>query len=182
MKRLTFKRRGFSLLEVMLGLAIAIFVVSALFFMLPKVQSSQRADRESRNIGAIKAGVKTLYGGVSNYVGLSNTVAINARIIPENMLVSGSTTRIVNAYGGDVTVYASDYGISKTTGSSFTLIYTKVPTEDCIKMVPPVAGDLSAAQINGTRVKEIGGVLDLDALVTACKAGGNVNQINLSTL
>lgn len=182
MKQTFKKRRGFSLLEITLALAIAITIAAGGFTVYKKAQSSQRAEREARNIATIKAGVKSLYGGKSNYEGLVNQVAIEAHIIPDNMLVPGSMRQIVSSYGGQVTVYASDYGITKGPNSSFTIIYAGVPDEDCVKLVPPVVGDLSAAKVNNTRVKEIGGVLDLDALTTACSEGKNKNQINLSTL
>lgn len=175
-------RRGFSLLEITLVLAMIILVAAGVFTIYKKVQSSQRAEREARNIATIKAGVRTLYAGKSNYAGLVNQVAIEANIIPDTMLVPGSMRTIMSSYGGPVTVYSSDYGITKGPDSSFTIIYTGVPDEDCVKLVPPVVGDLSAAKVNNTRIKEIGGVLDLEALTTACSQGKNKNQLNLSTL
>ena len=56
-------KKGFSLLELLLTLGVIAGIIIAAFIVFPKVQASQKIDKESRNITAIQAGVKSLYGG-----------------------------------------------------------------------------------------------------------------------
>ena len=80
------KNKGFSLLEILLVLAIAAALVIGAFIVYPKVQAGARADAESKNISTIVAGIKSLYTSSSTYTGLTNAVAANAKIFPDNML------------------------------------------------------------------------------------------------
>ena len=78
-------KKGFSLLELLLVLGIIAALVVAAFIVYPKVQASQRAQAESNNIATIQAGVKALYTSASSFTGLTNTVAVQAKIFPDNM-------------------------------------------------------------------------------------------------
>ena len=82
-------KKGFSLLELLLVLGIIAALVVAAFIVYPKVQASQRAQAESNNIATIQAGVKALFTSASSFTGLTNSVAVQAKIFPDNML-SGS--------------------------------------------------------------------------------------------
>lgn len=102
----------------MLVLGIISALVVAAFIVYPKVQASQRAQAESNNIATIQAGVKSLYTSASSFTGLSNTVAVQAKIFPDNML-SGSESAVkpINAFKGDVILGAAATGPSKAPGS-----------------------------------------------------------------
>lgn len=173
-------KKGFTLTEVMLCLAIAAIIIITIFMAYPKIKASQYIDQESRNIASIKAGVRSLYTTKPSYSGLSNKVAAYAEIIPSSMIQSNTSYSLKSAWGGTVTIYSSDYGITKSPDSSFTIIYTNVPADVCAKLVATDAGEMSAIKVGNTRVKEIGGLLDIDATTTAC-APGNIN-INFSSL
>jgi prepilin-type N-terminal cleavage/methylation domain-containing protein len=87
-------KKGFSLLELLLVLGIIAALVVAAFIVYPKVQASQRAQAESNNIATIQAGVKALYTSASSFTGLTNSVAVQAKIFPDNMLSgSGSSAK-----------------------------------------------------------------------------------------
>lgn len=77
-------------------------LVVAAFIVYPKVQASQRAQAESNNIATIQAGVKALYTSASSFTGLTNTVAVQAKIFPDNMLSgSGTAAKPINAFKGN---------------------------------------------------------------------------------
>ena len=172
--------KGFTLTEVLLTLGVAAIIIIIIFLAYPKVRASQYIDQESRNIASIKSGVRSLYTVKPSYEGLSNKVAAYAEIIPPIMIQSNTSYTLRSAWGGSVTIYSSDYGITKTADSSFTIIYNSVPADVCAKLVATDAGEMSAIKIGTTRVKEIGGLLDVNATTTAC-AAGNVS-INFSSL
>ena len=112
-------KKGFSLLELLLVLGIIAALVVAAFIVYPKVQASQRAQAESNNIATIQAGVKALYTSASSFTGLTNTVAVQAKIFPDNMLSgSGTAAKPINAFKGNVMLAATATGPSSATGSS----------------------------------------------------------------
>ncbi|HDZ1658802.1 TPA: type IV pilin [Salmonella enterica subsp. enterica serovar Gallinarum] len=96
---------------------IAALVVAA-FIVYPKVQASQRAQAESNNIATIQAGVKALYTSASSFTGLTNTVAVQAKIFPDNMLSgTGNAAKPINAFKGNVTLAAAGNFYTAKVGS-----------------------------------------------------------------
>lgn len=122
-------KKGFSLLELLLVMGIIAALVVAAFIVYPKVQASQRAEAESKNISLIQAGVKSLYSGASSYSELSITTIVKAKILPESMTkISGMASSMVNVWTGNIGVNSADTGPSGATGSSFIITYRSVPS------------------------------------------------------
>lgn len=177
-------KKGFSLLELLLVLGIIAALVVAAFIVYPKVQASQRAQAESNNIATIQAGVKALYTSASSFTGLTNTVAVQAKIFPDNMLSgSGSSVKPINAFKGDVVVASATTGPSGAQGSSFTITYSNVPAAECTKIITAAAGNFYAAGV-GTAgsVKAAGEVLDVAKTATQCQSGGNSNTLIFTSI
>ncbi|HGY8314653.1 TPA: type 4 pilus major pilin, partial [Escherichia coli] len=167
-------KKGFSLLELLLVLGIIAALVVAAFIVYPKVQASQRAQAESNNIATIQAGVKALYTSASSFTGLTNSVAVQAKIFPDNMLSgSGSSATPINAFKGNVVVASADTGPSEATGSSFTITYSNVPAAECTKIITAAAGNFYTAGVGTAgNVKAAGEVLDVAKTATQCESGG----------
>ncbi|UQY51077.1 type 4 pilus major pilin [Salmonella enterica] len=111
-------KKGFSLLELLLVLGIIAALVVEAFIVYPKVQASQRAQAESNNIATIQAGVKALYTSASSFTGLTNTVAVQAKIFPDNMLSgTGNAAKPINAFKGNVTLAAAGNFYTAKVGS-----------------------------------------------------------------
>ncbi|TCL43328.1 prepilin-type N-terminal cleavage/methylation domain-containing protein [Raoultella planticola] len=177
-------KKGFSLLELLLVLGIIAALVVAAFIVYPKVQASQRAQAESNNIATIQAGVKALYTSASSFTGLTNTVAVQAKIFPDNMLSgSGSSATPINAFKGNVVVASADTGPSAATGSSFTITYSNVPAAECTKIITAAAGNFYTAGVGTAgNVKAAGEVLDVAKTATQCQNGGNSNTLIFTSL
>lgn len=162
-------KKGFSLLELLLVLGIIAALVVAAFIVYPKVQASQRAQAESNNIATIQAGVKALYTSASSFTGLTNTVAVQAKIFPDNMLSgSGTAAKPINAFKGNVTLVAANTGPSSAAGSSFTITYDNVPAAECVKIATAAAGNFYTTKIGSRTVKAADGTLDVAATASAC--------------
>ncbi|WP_323109723.1 type 4 pilus major pilin [Pectobacterium carotovorum] len=177
-------KKGFSLLELLLVLGIVAALVVAAFIVYPKVQASQRSQAESNNIATIQAGVKALYTSASSFTGLSSTVAVQAKIFPDNML-SGSESAVkpINAFKGDVTLAAAATGPSGVAGSSFTITYANVPAAECTKIVTAAAGNFYEVGVGvAANVKAAGDVLDVSKTATQCAAGGNSNTLIFTSI
>lgn len=147
----------YSLLELLLVLGIIAALVVASFLVYPKVQASQRAQAEANNIATIQAGVKALYTSASSFTGLTNTIAVQANIFPDNMLSgSGTAAKPINVFKGSVVVAAASTGPSAVAGSSFTITYPNVPAA--------------------------GGVLDVAKTAPQCQSAGNSNTLIFTSI
>lgn len=171
-----FKNKGFSLLEILLVLAIAAALVIGAFMVYPKVKAAQQADIEAKNISTIVAGVKTLYGSVSNYKGLDNTVAINAKIVPENML-DGTPDGIYSSFKGAVTISANGNTHSGEDDSGFFIRYVRLMPEVCSKLVSNVQSTFYEINVNGTYAKEYGEGYDAAKATQLCNISGSGNYV-----
>lgn len=161
-------KKAFSLLELLLDLGIIAALVVAAFIVYPKVQALQRAQAESNNIATIQAGVKALYTSASSFTGLTNTVAVQAKIFPDNMLSgSGTAAKPINVKG-NVTLAATATGPSSAAGSSFTITYDNVPAAECVKIATAAAGNFYITTVGTKVVKAAGGTLDVAATAAAC--------------
>ncbi|HAT7491864.1 TPA: prepilin-type N-terminal cleavage/methylation domain-containing protein [Raoultella ornithinolytica] len=177
-------KKGFSLLELLLVLGIIAALVVAAFIVYPKVQASQRAQAESNNIATIQAGVKALFTSASSFTGLTNSVAVQAKIFPDNMLSgSGSAAKPINAFKGNVTLAAANTGPSAATASSFTITYENVPASECTKIITAAAGNFYTAGVGTAgNVKAAGGVLNVASASTECDKGGNNNTLIFTSI
>ena len=175
-------KKGFSLLELLLVLGIIAALVVAAFIVYPKVQASQRSQAESNNIVTIQAGVKALYTSASSFTGLNNSVAVQAKIFPDNMLSgSGNSATPINAFKGAVTLGVANTGPSSAAGSSFTITYDNVPAAECTKIMTATAGNFYIAQVGSTTVKPAGGTLDVAATAGAC-SDANSNTLIFTSI
>lgn len=148
--------KGFSLLEILLVLAIAAGIVSAAFIIYPKVQTSFKINREATNIATIQAGIKSIYGSVSNFSGLNTDFAINANIVPEDMIQENAGVKtIVNSFKGSVTISSSNYGPNSTVDASYNITYTGLQTEECIKLGVASVRNVYNMRINGIPLSAI---------------------------
>lgn len=171
--------KGFSLLELLLVLGIVSALIVAAFIVYPKVQSSQRAEQEAKNISAIIAGVESLYAGKADYTGISEVVLINAKLIPANMLIgSGSMTQVYNSFKGIVAVVnASPKG--------WGIVYDNVPSAECSKISASLSSRISELYINNTLVKaryptaNTTKDFNLAETIKACNDGGEKNRLTM---
>lgn len=86
---------------------------------------------ESNNIATIQAGIKSLYNATSNYSGLNETVAVQAKMFPDNMLSGGKP---VNNFKENVLLGFSTDSPSGVADSAFTITYVGVPASECTKL------------------------------------------------
>ena len=172
-------KKGFSLLEILLVLgAIAALIVAA-FMIFPKVQASQRIDRESRNLTAIQAGVKSLYGGRAKISSINTDSFIASKNAPENMIQDG---KLINEWKGNVQVeYSGNHG-------KYNIIYDAVPASDCSKLIAAVSSNFVSIDVyngnGGTQVKNLeeGKNIDIAATSAACFSEDNATIIFASII
>lgn len=142
------KGKGFSLLELLLVLGVIAALIVGAFIVYPKVRNSQSIDAEAKNIATIRSGILALYASQATISGgLNNSIAIQAQIFPDNMLVKNGSavSKVVNSFGGDV-ILVTGLWYGKTVA---TLQYNNVPTELCTKLITAVGSNMFLVTAGG---------------------------------
>lgn len=145
--------KGFSLIELLLVMAIIAALVVASFIVYPKVQAGRAAEQEAKIITSAVAGVKALYPS-RDYRSITSEVAANAAVFPSEMVMPDGT--IQNRWGGmvEVTPSARTGAIANNSSARryFRIVYTNVPSAVCQKlvgMVEPYFGVIRISSVNG---------------------------------
>lgn len=125
--------KGFTLIEALLTIGLAIIIMAFVFIIYNKISSNVKINNEINNIIKIKGMIDSAYAGSPNYEGISYSMFD----FPENMYDKNSFTTIngkkiydvVNAWAGRV--YIKQYN----NNAYYSIIYYQVPVEACYKMV-----------------------------------------------
>lgn len=172
--------RGFSLIELLLVLGIVSGILVLAFVAYPKVQATSRAKAEAEHLTFISGGIKNLYATAKNFgtAGANlNQVLLNAKIIPDDLQVSGAT--INNTWGGNVVVAVD------STPLRYTITYTNVPTAECSKIGTTVAANYLKLTINGAtifdRTAGSTGAADIDPALVAANCAGSTGSTMVFT-
>lgn len=151
------KARGFSLIELLLVIGFIAGALVLAFVTYPKVQATNRANVEAQHITVFAGGIKNLYSTAQNFNSLSNTVLLNAKVVPDDLQTAPPI--INNIWGGTITV-------SPTSGAplTYTIAYTAVPSSECTKLATSVSVNFLKLVINSDT-----------PLFDRTASGGNVN-------
>lgn len=149
-------KKGFSLLELLLVLAIIAALIVSAFIIFPQIKISQEVSSESKNISVLRSGLASLYQStqIPNNIEM-NQIAINADVVPYNML-DGTTNKIRNVWGGDV--YVGSYYMVQ--GSPILVIqYNHVPADACAKLVMGTAFNAEQVVVGKAKEGDTGGII-----------------------
>lgn len=171
MKLLRKGKKGFTLVEILLVVGFIALAGIGIYTVYNKVNMSNNASNESRNINLIKAGVKNIYGSSQGYAGLTNSVLNDARATPDSMRAipyTAGATAITNSFGGAVTVLPVTLG-GAGLNNGFQITYPQVPGAICSRLVTMLDKNIEQITVAGTVVKPYGtGNLNVVSLATQC--------------
>jgi prepilin-type N-terminal cleavage/methylation domain-containing protein len=183
---------GFSLIELLLVLAIIAALAVAAFIIYPRVQSGRNATYEQQILSSAQAGVKALFT-TNNYANLNATVAADAELFPASMKLSDGT--IQNQWGGVVAVGPTgpDGAASAVVPARyFSFVYPNVPADVCIRLAGAAVSNYGTVRVDVANGGAIGsGVVVQDlysatstplnqaAIATACKGADGKATIQL---
>lgn len=178
--------KGNTLIEVLLVVGLVAVFAAGVYYIYNKVVTYISSTSESRNLDAIRAGVKSLYTGQSVYTGVTNTVLNNSRVTPDSMRAIpyvADDANINNSFGGTVKVDVSQLG-SSTLNNGFYIEYQKVPGAVCPKLVTQAGNGFDQVTVAGTVVKTFGtNSLDIPTLAQKCATdSGNGITIKFESL
>ena len=177
--------KGFTLVEILLVVGFISLAGIGIYTVYAKVQQSNAALTEGKNLSTIRAGVKNLFGSSSNYANVANSVLNDARVTPDSMravpYVAGDNN-INNSFGGVVKVTPVALGGGVNNG--FDVDFPKVPGGVCANLVTGSGTAWDQITVNAVVVKTFGtGTLNVALLATNCAADvGNGVDIKFDSL
>ena len=157
MKRIcTDNQNGRSMVE-MLGVLAIIGVLSVGGIAgYSKAMTKFKINKTMDQVSMLVANIRTLYSGQRNYKGLGNSTAIGFGIIPNEMY--SSTSKIVNAFNGEVSIAAASGDTAGGTGSTvyqnkaFQITYDGLSREACVAIATADWGTGAASGLVGMAV------------------------------
>lgn len=176
------KSKGFTLVEILLVVGFIALASIGIYAVYSKVQTSSKANEEGKNLETMRAGIKNLYGGQTNYTGLSATVVAQAKVAPLSMINVGNTLR--NSFGGAVTI--TPVSVNGGTNNAFSITYANIPADVCVKLATASGASFDGVgPTSGTWTwKPIasGSVVNLTTVTPACSAYTGVAANTISFL
>jgi prepilin-type N-terminal cleavage/methylation domain-containing protein len=167
------RRRGFSLLELAMVLALGVLIAVGVMMFYTQANTSRNSQNAVTEVGAIQQAVRSLYGGQSTYDGLDNSVLISTKALPIRM-VSG-TNGLRNSFSGAITVAPANSGGG--TDSGFSVSFAAVPQDACVKIAAQDFGrGVYSVTVGGTTRTAGSGTpppFDPGSAAAACSAATN---------
>ncbi|WP_028491634.1 type 4 pilus major pilin [Thioalkalivibrio sp. ALE19] len=164
------KVRGFTLVEMLIVLAIGASVLFGVFLTVSAVQNQQAANEASENLNLFAAEIQTLFRGQSDFSDISNTVLLDAGIVPGPMEQGGE---IVTAWNDDVVVDHTDLTGTSGTDNAFEIKYP-LPEAACTNVIQAVEGAFAEVRVGGSTIKDANNrEMDIPTMASECSSGGD---------
>lgn len=160
------KQNGFTAIELLFALGIIAVATVVIVKLMENNSNKAKAQQMIADVSAITNNVRSAYNG-SNYSGLDTQSAINEKVIPDDLNISGDT--ISNQFpGGTISITAIN-------DTSFTISYTNVPSSVCNEVITHIgAGEFSSITANDKEVYSGSGTIDPKVVADACSNTGVV--------
>lgn len=166
------KKNGFSLVELLLVLAIIAALSVAAFIIYVKVSDNMRVAKEIFNITNARASIVSMYKSAPSYEGINSLPEETLRMIFNSTMFKGDMGQPFNTYGGQVAVVPVSIG--NNTDAGFMISSPMVPNDDCIKIVSGLKGSFMGIDVNGETLKEKSSdIVSNNAIINACSRDNN---------
>lgn len=174
------RQKGFSLIELMLVLAVMAALAVAAFFIYSKVQVARTANQTAQTLAQAQATLKGVFVS-EKYDELTTAVAVAGKFFPPQM--TSSPTTLKNQWDGAVTINGSDArGAPITPGGAvarhFAIRYEAVPDDVCKRLVPSAALNFGRVVIGSTTVFDQLTEIKMDiseaSIVSACNGNSTI--------
>lgn len=165
-------QRGFTLVELMIASVIIAIGIALVYAGVKTYMAKDRANTEGKELTPIFTNIQAKYSQRANYSGVTCAGLINLGVFPD--VRQATATTLTNRWGGSITC---SVGTITSTNDVVNLTYTNVPEAECKDIVPMIEDAVRVVSVGGATVKSDNVQTDLDALGTACKAGGQNNSV-----
>ena len=148
-----YNENGRSMVE-MLGVLAIIGVLSVGGIAgYSKAMNKYKINKTTDQVSMLVANIRTLFSSQGNYKDLDNENAIKFGVVPNDMIKTADddTTKLVNAFGGDVTIAAAkartaDGSETVPGNEAFIIEYAGLSSEACVTVA---TGDWGSGQASG---------------------------------
>lgn len=123
------QRRGLTLIEAAMVLAILALVVAGVMMFYQNASTNQKITSAASQVSSIQQAVRSMYAGQANYAGLQNSDIISA--LPKSMQV-GTSDSLRNAFNGAIVVDSVANG--SNADAAFTIAFSGLPSEACVRL------------------------------------------------
>ena len=175
------RRRGLTLIETAMVLAIAAVFIAGVMLFFQNASISAKTNEATSQLAAIQQAVRTVYAGQASYDAGTGSIVqglIAPRSVPAKM-VHTSTQTLRNAFNRDVDVQPV------ANGANFDVVFNGLPSDACAKMLTmdfgrgllQVSGSPSAQTAGGT-----GGTSGSTGPMTPTDAGEACGSNNTSSI
>jgi type II secretory pathway pseudopilin PulG len=127
------RQRGLTLIELVLGVSVAVFIAGIAIATYQQAQSSGRGYSAANGLVALTSSARAMYPN-SAYTGANPAPLAQSGTLPSSM-VSGAT--LVGAFGGNILVVPVATTAGASTGLS--VRYPQVPKSECARMIQAVS-------------------------------------------
>jgi len=162
------KQKGNQLLFVLLALVIGGVVLAVGVNQYQDAENKASVQETVGQVNTIIGNAKQNFGQYA-YAGITTSIAIGSRVIPDSL--STSPTTAVNKFGGAVT-FADNGATNAGTGL---LTYQNVPAESCVAIVNGTQALARRVIVGTTDVKPLDGTINVATLNAQCTAAANTS-------
>lgn len=125
------RRRGLTLIETAMVLAIAAVFIAGVMLFFQNASISSKTNEATSQLAAIQQAIRTVYAGQASYdtsTGTMEQALIQTRSVPSKMVDTASNT-LRHAFNGPVLIGPA------AGGSNFQVVFNGLPSDACAKML-----------------------------------------------
>lgn len=180
MLRQRFRQAGMTLTESLLVLGIGAMAAAIAYGGYKMATASVTVASQTNGTIMLIGGIKRTFSTATDYSGVTVTNAINAKVVPSNFRING-TTEIYNGWGGLVTPAVGIQGAA-IPNTKFKITVSAVPSDHCADFVNGISSAAESIWANGTTagthdVKPAGSSVDPTRLITQCVSGATITAV-----
>lgn len=170
------KCAGFNAIELSLVLGVVAIAIVGVIRIMGSNTDKQNAAQMVNDVSTMVSNIKNAYSSsTTGYSTLSTSVAIDGKMVPQDLKIPSGGNTIQNQFQGGAVVIANG-----SNGENFTITYTNVPAAICNSAINTLGGSsFLSIDINGMVVYDVnaGTVLDATTVSSACKDGKEQSTI-----
>lgn len=164
------RNRGFTIVELMIVLAVGVALISAAIALFSTIRANMRANNHKSDLVQIISKAQSVFGASNLYGDVTTAIAVGANTFPDGARIPGTATA-QNRYGG---LWSVAPATLVSANDALALTDPNVHSPDCFNLVAAVAPMNRRVSVAGSVVKVLDGNLDTAAARAACESAQNV--------